>query len=103
MLQAKVYLDPDAPRAIIEKVIVQSNRGFINKVGDMLQDNTIKRREKLQNIKFILSFTDDEIIAAYNTVAMNANANREKLKNIGKQVFPLILKAVQIIREQIKK
>lgn len=103
MLTAKVYLDPDAPRAIIEKVIVESKRGFVNNVGDVLQDNTIRRREKLQNIKFIFSFSDAEIITAYNTVAMNSNANKEKLKNIAKQVFPLLLKAVQIIRTELKK
>lgn len=103
MLQVKAYLDPDASRPVIEKLIAESNRGFVNKVGDLLEDNTIKRREKLKNMQFIFSFSDAEIIAAYNTVAMNANANKEKLQRIAKLVFPLVLKAVKIIREELKK
>lgn len=103
MFKQRLYLNPESTKEEIQEVIAQSNRGFVNKVGDLLQENTIKRREKLKNVQFILSFSEAEIITAYNIVAMHQNARWANVLEGSKKLFPLLLKAYKFVRENLLK
>lgn len=72
-------------------------------MGDLLEANTIKLREKLKNVQFILTFSENEIVTAYNIVAMHQNARWANVLEGSKKLFPMLLKAYSFVRENILK
>lgn len=80
MLKRIELLPAEISTEEIEAQLQKRGKGFVNRVGDLLDENDIRRRKKLENIQFIKTFETEDIVAAYNTVAMFKNEQLEKLR-----------------------
>jgi hypothetical protein len=81
MLFKKIeLLEPTATIQEIEVAMHKRGKGFVNRLGDLLDDNDIRRRKKLENIQFIKTFDTEEIVANYNTVSLFKNEQVDKLR-----------------------
>lgn len=107
MLFKKIeLLEPTATIQEVEEQLHKRGKGFVNRLGDLLDDNDIRRRKKLDNIQFIKTFDTEEVIANYNTISLFKNEQIEKLRKavpVVKILFQIVsgIKSKKDLKEKV--
>ncbi len=94
MLFKKIeLLEPTLTIEEVEVALHKRGKGFVNKLGDLMDENDIRRKEKVENILFIKKFETEDIVANFNTLAMFKNEKVEKLR----KAVPVVKILFQIV------